>query len=202
EVIGVVAASTPGLTSTGKALGTPAYMSPEQVRGDLAAIDERSDVFSLGVVLYELLAGRLPFEGSDASEVMGRVRAGKLRPVREVCPEAPPELAAVAERALSHDPADRYASAELLAGQLGAYRTGGRVRAYEYGTWERLRKFAASHRALVGGGAIALGALLVAGVVVAVQLHETRLQLASSFLDRGYRAEREGDWSKAAVYFA
>ena len=200
--IGVSSSSPLGLTSTGKTLGTPAYMSPEQVRGATAEIDERSDVFSLGVVLYEVLTGRRPFEGSDASEVMSRVHEGKLRPVREVCPEAPPELAAVAERALEHDPADRYAGAEPLAKELVTYRSGGRVRAYDYGAWELLRKFAASHRALLIAGAIALGGLLVAGAVVAVQLHLTRLDLASSFLERGYRAQREGDWSQAAAYFA
>src|SRR5262249_57097160 len=116
----------------GKARGTPAYMSPEQVRGASAEIDERSDVFSLGVVLYEVLTGRMPFEGSDASEVMGRVREGKFRPVREACAEAPPDLAAVAERALAHDPADRYAGAEPLAKELLAYRTGGAARPRRY----------------------------------------------------------------------
>lgn len=199
---GASSSSPPGLTETGYALGTPGYMSPEQVRGAVAEIDERSDVFSLGVVLYEVLAGRTPFEGSDASEVMSRVREGKLRPLREVCPEAPADLAAVAERALKHDPVDRYAGAEPLAKDLVTYRMGGRVRAYEYGAWELLRRFAASHRALLTGGAIALAALLVAVAVVAVRLHETRLELASSFLERGYRAQREGDWSRAAAYFA
>src|SRR5262249_40167383 len=89
----------PGLTAAGKALGTPAYMSPEQVRGAVAEIDERSDVFGLGVVLYELLTARLPFEGEDPAQVMTKVLEGKFRPVREICPEAPAELAAGAAAA-------------------------------------------------------------------------------------------------------
>src|SRR5262249_48362037 len=91
---------------------------------------------------------------------------------------------------------------EALAKELSAYLAGGRVSAYQYRTWELLRKFAGSHRAILTGAAIAVAALLVAAIVVAVRLHLTRLALASSFLQRAYGAEQEGDWSKAAAYFA
>ncbi|MGO9829206.1 MAG: hypothetical protein ACLPJH_03630 [Myxococcaceae bacterium] len=88
------------------------------------------------------------------------------------------------------------------AEELSAYLAGGRVRAYHYGTWELFRKFASSHRAILTGMAIAAGALFVAAVVVAVRLHQTRIELASAFLHRAYDAEQEGDRSKAAAYFA
>jgi len=192
----------PALTMAGTALGTPAYMSPEQARGELAAIDERSDVFSLGAILYELLTGRSPFEGGTAEQVMEKVRAGSFPAVRTVVPEAPAELAAIAERALRPMPAARYANGEALANELSTYLAGGRVGAYRYGVWELLRKFASSHRALLTGAAIAVAALLVAATVVAVRLHQARVDLASSFLERAYGAERDGDWSKAAAYFA
>src|SRR5678816_170534 len=78
----------PELTQAGVALGTPSYMSPEQARGDLQAIDERSDVFSLGAMLYELLTGRPPFQGLDNAQVIEAVRSGHFVPVRVVCPEA------------------------------------------------------------------------------------------------------------------
>src|SRR5207245_3049303 len=123
-------------------------------------------------------------------------------PVRVLTPDAPSELAAIAERTLRPDPAERYEDAAALARELSTFLAGGRVLAYQYGTWELLRKFASSHRAMLTGVAIAAGALLVAGVVIAVRLHQTRVDLASAFLQRAYGAEQEGDWSKAAAYFA
>src|SRR5262249_11439538 len=146
----------PDLTQAGVALGTPAYMSPEQARGDLAAIDERSDVFSLGATLYELLTGAQPFEGADNTQVIDAVRAGKSVPVPVRCRDAPPELAAVAERALQSEPQQRYPDAAAMASDLLAYRAGRRVGAYSYGTLELLRKFVVRNPALSAAIGVAL----------------------------------------------
>ena len=102
------------LTRTGALLGTPAYMSPEQAMGEPA--DHRSDVFSLGVVIYEMATGRVPFEGDSHPDTLRAVVQDPHRPIAELNAEAPAGLSAVVDRALAKDPADRYQSiAEMLA---------------------------------------------------------------------------------------
>ena len=202
EVDSSTPGSEAGLSVYGAALGTPAYMSPEQARGALSEIDERSDVFCLGAILYELLTARAPFEGASAEQMIENVLSGRFRPVRAVCPDAPVELAAVCERALSHAPTDRYQSAELLSKELSDYRAGGRVGAYEYGAWELVQKFVAGHRALAAATGAALLVLAASSVVIAYQLRVARLNLAVSFLERAREAERSSDWGRAAGYYA
>ncbi|MEO1229805.1 MAG: serine/threonine-protein kinase, partial [Myxococcota bacterium] len=86
-------------TLPGSAFGTPAYMSPEQARGQLEYIDERSDVWSLGVVLYQLLSGALPYPPGPVLHLLLRAAQADLRPLEDVAPDAPPDLAAVVRRA-------------------------------------------------------------------------------------------------------
>jgi WD40 repeat protein/tRNA A-37 threonylcarbamoyl transferase component Bud32 len=161
-------------TVAGWAVGTPSYMSPEQADGRIDAVDERSDVWGLGAVLYEILTGRPPFVGTNPYHVVAQVRTEAVAPVLGQCAEAPPELAAVAGKALQRDPAQRYQSAAELAEEVAAFMTGRRVRAYEYSSWELIRRFAARNRAaVVAGGAVAV-AVLASLVLVSLAWQSAR----------------------------
>ncbi len=146
-------------TAYGYALGTPAYMPPEQAKGQLDQIDERSDVYSLGAILYELLTGRLPFKGDSLADTLKKVITEEPRPIREFTPDAPPELAAIAMRALRKDPKDRYESAKDLAQEVQRFQSGALVRAYKYTLTDRAARFIRRHRTLVG--TVAAAALLL-----------------------------------------
>lgn len=103
-----------GLTMTGMAMGTPSYMSPEQFF-DAKAVDARADLYSVGVMLYELLGGRLPFDADSYAALIVKVKTETPVPLALVRPELPPALAAVVDRALSKEKEHRFASAKDMA---------------------------------------------------------------------------------------
>src|SRR5262249_46292159 len=96
------------LTRTGAVMGTPSYMSPEQARGE--KIDHRSDIFSLGVVIYEMASGDVPFKRKSQAETMNAVINEPHAPAAQLNPEIPAGLCAAIDRALSKEPTDRYQS--------------------------------------------------------------------------------------------
>jgi hypothetical protein len=106
------------VTTTGQLLGSPAYMAPEHIKGQ--RVDSRSDLYSLGTVLYELISGQLPFVGQNPHDTLVRIAAGDHAPIGELAPLCSPSLCRVVERALSSDPAARPAEAELLQQDLQA----------------------------------------------------------------------------------
>ena len=104
------------LTRTGATVGTVAYMAPEQIAG--VAADERSDVWALGVVLYEMLTGVLPFKADNDAAMLNAILNATPRPPRELCPDVPPELERVVLRALEKEPLARFTSARELLDAL------------------------------------------------------------------------------------
>lgn len=104
------------LTRDGTVMGTPTYMSPEQARGE--EVDHRSDIFSFGVVIYEMATGLTPFKSKSQTETMNAVINQPHIPVDELNPDVPPQLCAVIDRALSKQPADRYQSVDDMKSDL------------------------------------------------------------------------------------
>lgn len=108
------------LTRTGALVGTPAYMAPEQALGE-TAIDTRVDLWAMGVILYELVSGRLPYDGQNYNAMLVQIVTGRPRPVTEHVPSLDPGLVAIIERAMSRSPRARYASARAMSDALGMW---------------------------------------------------------------------------------
>jgi serine/threonine-protein kinase len=119
---GVAAAQREGdtqLTKTGYVIGSPKYMAPEQILGK--KVDERADIYAVGVILYEMLTGVPPYSRGDHMSVMYQHVQGKARPAQEVNPNLPPGLSDVIGRAMAVDKTKRFQSMDELRGALEKY---------------------------------------------------------------------------------
>jgi len=161
-------------TVVGEAVGTPHYMSPEQAEGRIEDLDYRSDVYSVGAVLYELLTGEPPFSGRTAEEILRQVVSEEPKPIIETVPDAPPELVSICRKAMHKDPAKRYASMLELRDELVRFATGAYVQAYRYGPGEVLRRFYGRHKAVINTALAGVFALLCLGVYSYVSIWQAR----------------------------
>ena len=113
------------LTLTGEMLGTPTHMAPEQLTGQKTGHSPGTDVWALGVILYEALSDRTPYDAASVVELMAQVLGGHVTPLRQGVPDVDRALEAVVQKAMQLDPEDRYADAGALAAALDAARAGG-----------------------------------------------------------------------------
>ena len=167
-------ASADGLTGVGAVVGTLAYMPPEQANAE--SVDERSDVYALGAILYHLLAGAPPYRSRTTIDLLEDVKAGPPPAIETIAPRSPRDLVSIVTKAMARSPDARYPSARELAEELKRFLTGRIVEAHQYSQLELIRRFIQRNRAAV------MVAVLAAVVLVSV---------GSVFVNRILRSSRE-----------
>jgi formylglycine-generating enzyme required for sulfatase activity len=160
---------SPIVTMDGDVLGTPAYMAPEQARGEIERLGPRSDVYAVGAMLYQLLTHEIPYvrpgERITNRTVLARLLDGPPKSIPSVRPGVPPELVSICDKAMARDADARYADTLELAEDLRAFLERRVVRAHKTGAWAEAKKWVERNKALASSLAAAV-AILVAGVIV------------------------------------
>ncbi len=180
-------------TLPGQAIGTPNYMPPEQAAGDLDRVNEKSDVFGLGAMLYLILTGRPPYDGGDYLEVIKKAIQANPDPPRAINPSTPPALDAICMKAMQAEPEGRYESARELARDIGHWLADEPVSAYREGVIARTGRWSRRHRTLVASGVMLLAVTTVALAVGAflVNLEKDQVRDAKGRSDQYVQIMRE-----------
>jgi WD40 repeat protein len=202
-----------GQTQSGVVMGTPAYMAPEQARGNSKEVGPAADVYALGAILYELLTGRPPFQGETALDTLQQVTTADPVPPRRLQPKVPRDLETVCLKCLEKESRRRYDSAEALAEDLRRFLAGAAIRARPVPAWERGWKWGRRRpaaAALIGTGALAVLGLVAGGVLFGTyerrraeefeglrrdadeRTKEAQNRLAENYLERGLALCEQG----------
>ena len=172
-------------TMPGQVLGTPSYMAPEQAEGAVA--NQQSDVYGLGAILYEILTGRPPFEGSSTQEVLRRVVVEPPARPRSLVASTPPAVEAICLKALAKAPADRYGTVAELADEVRHFLADEPVRAYREPILARAGRWMRRHRTYVTAAAVLLVTVTLATSAGAILLGQKNREITA---ERNTRASQ------------
>lgn len=207
------------MTMEGYALGTPSYMPPEQAKGDLERIDEKSDVWSLGVILYQILSSKMPFTGSNIKEILDKVIHEEHIPLEKQCPDLAPDLIALVNKCLEKKPEERPTNARVLAEEIQAFQTGGFISFYSYSPFMLVKRWVKKHKTIAATLMLSLLMLIGVGIWshirisaerdIAVQAQklaeekelETRSSLSQALTQSGQFASEDARWAEAKVFY-
>jgi serine/threonine protein kinase len=177
-----------GPTLTGDLVGTLRYMSPEQALARRSQIDPRTDVYSLGATLYELLTLEPAFAGRDRQELLRQIAFDDPRPPRRVNPHVPADLELIVLKAMAKDPQARYVTAQEVADDLERYLNDKPIRARPPSAWQRLARWSRRHRAALGAAAgllvVSFVGLVVCTVLLWQEKERTALALRQALIQR------------------
>jgi len=190
-------------TMEGQVMGTPSYMSPEQALGKISELDERSDIFSLGGILYKILTYHAPYKGKNAREALDKARKRLLQPpdLRTPANSIPAELTAVCMKAMSRDKEDRYESADLLKNDVQLYLDGKSVSAKKDSLFVMAKKWVIRNKIAAMGIAGAVVALII-GIAGAAVYEEQQKQLKiADLLSQGSQLKASGKYEEAEETF-
>jgi tetratricopeptide (TPR) repeat protein len=189
-----------GLTQTGDLVGTLRYMSPEQALAKRGVVDHRTDIYSLGATLYEVLALRPTFAGIDRQELLRQIAFEEPKAPRRVNRAIPTELETIVLKAMEKNPAERYATAQELADDLRRFLEDRPIQARRPTLWQRARKWAQRHKPLVGATAVVLLVVALLGGTAGLWWVQTRAAAegeARVLLQQARRLGREEKWDEA-----
>jgi tetratricopeptide (TPR) repeat protein len=191
------------LSVAGAILGTPAYMSPEQARGDTALVAERSDLYSLGATLYELLADRQPFVEKDVYALLKRVVEEEPAPLRKLKPKLDADLETIVMKCLEKDPDRRYATARELAEDLGRWLEGEAILAHPPSAGYLFWKYVTRRKGILSVAAAGVAAVALTAAILIPKLLAEKGQREAEKQAAGLREQSLKElgslWAEAVV---
>jgi eukaryotic-like serine/threonine-protein kinase len=168
------AAGRSELTRDGQAVGTPAYMAPEQARGERETIDTRTDIYGLGAILFRILTGQRPHRGRKTEEILAKINEGPTPEARLADSSIPPALNAICLKAMDKQPSDRYQSAAELAEDVQRWLADEPVSVYPDPWTDRTARWCRKHRTFTRAAAATLIAASLVAMIAAVLVNQAR----------------------------